>query len=211
MDEVVRAALEKWPNVPDVYGWLELDSRGRFRLRAGAVEPPVFETIGNAALASFIARNYLCDAGGRWYFQNGPQRVFVRLAATPWVFRLRGDEAPITQTGITAGRVDALIIDDRAAAILATNLGPGLIDDRDLDELTERLVTDAGRPLSDTEFEAWLGTPTDTTLRMRWQGGRLPVLAVPRARLGERFGYDPDPRPSATPTLSTLMRYDFRP
>ena len=28
VDEIVKAALKKWPNVPHCYGWLALDARG---------------------------------------------------------------------------------------------------------------------------------------------------------------------------------------
>ena len=28
MDDIVKAALKKWPNVPHCYGWLALDARG---------------------------------------------------------------------------------------------------------------------------------------------------------------------------------------
>ena len=40
MDEIVRAAMEKWPNVPDLYGWLALDGRGRFLLQGARVGNP---------------------------------------------------------------------------------------------------------------------------------------------------------------------------
>ena len=33
MDEIVKAALKKWPNVPDCYGWLALDARGDWYMR----------------------------------------------------------------------------------------------------------------------------------------------------------------------------------
>jgi hypothetical protein len=32
---------------------------------------------------NFIQRNYDHDAQGQWFFQNGPQRVYVELEATP--------------------------------------------------------------------------------------------------------------------------------
>ena len=80
MDAVVAQAMAKWPNVPAVYGWLALDRRGNWLIKR--------ERIANQALREFIARNYEADAAGRWYFQNGPQRVFVALDCTPYVFRL---------------------------------------------------------------------------------------------------------------------------
>ncbi|MBP7581842.1 MAG: DUF2946 family protein, partial [Vogesella sp.] len=33
MDALVLAAMDKWPNVPAVYGWLRLDARGQWWLR----------------------------------------------------------------------------------------------------------------------------------------------------------------------------------
>ena len=89
VDEIVLRAQAKWPGVPDVYGWLSLDRRGRWLLRNPVRE--IYEPIGNAALRQFIARNYARDARGRWFFQNGPQRVFVRLAYTPLVARAEGE------------------------------------------------------------------------------------------------------------------------
>ena len=60
MDEVVARSLAKWPNVPAVYGWLELDRRGNWLIKGSR--------IGNAALREFIARNYDADEHGRLYF-----------------------------------------------------------------------------------------------------------------------------------------------
>ena len=33
MDDLVRQAMVKWPNVPDCFGWLGLDSRGQWYMR----------------------------------------------------------------------------------------------------------------------------------------------------------------------------------
>jgi hypothetical protein len=38
MDEVVRAALKKWPNVPACYGWLALDARGDWYMRDDRIQ-----------------------------------------------------------------------------------------------------------------------------------------------------------------------------
>ncbi len=89
MDEQVKAALAKWPDVPDCTGWLALDARGRWRIgeaKAGPRQP-----ITHAAMIAFINRNY--GAHGRyWVFQNGPQRVYVELEYTPFVWRLVPNE-----------------------------------------------------------------------------------------------------------------------
>ena len=85
MDQAVIRALAKWPGVPAVYGWLALDERGNWLLRGASAGG--FGPIGNAALREFIGRNYARDPRGCWYFQNGPQRVYVRLACAPFVYR----------------------------------------------------------------------------------------------------------------------------
>jgi len=36
MDEIVKQALAKWPNVPHCTGWLLLDRRGQWRMRDDA-------------------------------------------------------------------------------------------------------------------------------------------------------------------------------
>lgn len=103
MDDIVRQALAKWPNVPHCTGWLLLDRRGDWRMRddaaqaAGALGSP----IRHAALIGFIARNYECDDSGQWFFQNGPQRVYVELAYTPWIVRLAQDDGATARLSLT--------------------------------------------------------------------------------------------------------------
>lgn len=94
MDDIVKAALRKWPNVPDCRGWLGLDARGDWYMRDAQVQAggPFPQSRGSRILhdklRAFIWRNYEADASGAWFFQNGPQRVYVELEAAPWVWRL---------------------------------------------------------------------------------------------------------------------------
>ena len=93
MDDLVKQAMAKWPNVPDCYGWLGLDERGHWYLRddaaqvAGTFQSGVPGSKGSLLkhdkLIEFIHRNYAPDSHGAWFFQNGPQRVYVELAVTP--------------------------------------------------------------------------------------------------------------------------------
>ena len=78
MDELVLQALERWPNVPAVRGWLRLDARGRWLIRqpASATEKHQFAPIVNPQMIEFINRNYVVDDAGA-YFQNGPQRYSI--------------------------------------------------------------------------------------------------------------------------------------
>ena len=122
MDPLVARAMAKWPNVPAVYGWLSLDRRGNWLIKG--------ERIANAALREFIGRNYAADSAGRWYFQNGPQRVFVRLAYTPWVVHYEGD-ALIDHCG-GAFSAQSFYVDEEGSVLAAGERGVALVDDRDL-------------------------------------------------------------------------------
>ena len=122
MDEIVARSMAKWPDVPDVYGWLALDRRGNWLLRG--------EKIGNQALRDFIGRNYQADARGCWFFQNGPQRVFVTLAYTPLVVRYEG-EAMVDHRG-RPFRPGQAFRDEEGSVLIAGEGAVGLLDDRDL-------------------------------------------------------------------------------
>jgi hypothetical protein len=128
MDEMVARSLAKWPNVPAVYGWLSLDRRGNFRIKG--------EKIANAALREFIARNYEADERGCWYFQNGPQRVFVTLAYTPLVVHYEGERL-IDHRGLPFN--GAMVYQDDEGSVLVEGGGQiALLDDRDLERYAHR-------------------------------------------------------------------------
>ncbi|HJY77820.1 MAG TPA: DUF2946 family protein [Burkholderiales bacterium] len=129
MDEIVARSLAKWPNVPAVYGWLSLDRRGNWLIKG--------QKISNAALREFIARNYEADARGRWYFQNGPQRVFVSLAYTPLVVRYEG-EGLVDHCGRPFLPAEALE-DDEGSVLFAGAGTVALLDDRDLGRFAEQM------------------------------------------------------------------------
>ena len=147
MDEIVKQAMAKWPNVPHVYGWLGLDRRANWLIKGDRISNPV--------VADFISRNYEHDTTGHWFFQNGPQRVFVALAYTPLIYRVRWDsdpKAPLrieAHTGMLAHRVDSAWIDDAGIVLLVTELGAGMMDDRDLDRLLPCFVDKTGAALAE--------------------------------------------------------------
>ena len=128
MDESVLRSMAKWPHVSDVYGWLSLDRRGNWLLQG--------ERIGNAALRDFISRNYASDARGCWYFQNGPQRVFVALAYTPLVLHFE-DETIYDHCG-RPFRSEQALLDEEGSVLMLGKSGIGLLDDRDLAGYEER-------------------------------------------------------------------------
>ena len=186
--------MAKWPDVPAVYGWLGLDRRGRWRLNG--------ELITNDAANRFIDRNYACDEAGRWFFQNGPQRVFVALEYAPFVYRLDDAGTFTAHTGRAAGAPLAASLDEEQNVTVVTGLGPGLVDDRDLDALSGRLASAAGEPLDDDTLEARLaaaaagGRPARLGLVREGEGGAVTALEfIPAAELPTRLGFVREPAP----------------
>jgi hypothetical protein len=141
MDDIVKQAMLKWPNVPDCYGWLGLDARGNWYMRdeqaqaqsafASGVPGAKGSLLKHEKLIEFIQRNYAADTDGQWYFQNGPQRVFIELEATPWVWRIDGGLCVSAHDGQTAHFVAAKV-DESGWLYLETNLGFGLVHTQDV-------------------------------------------------------------------------------
>jgi hypothetical protein len=149
MDEIVARSLARWPNVPAVYGWLELDRRGNWLIKG--------ERIGNAALREFIGRNYEADERGRWFFQNGPQRVYVKLAYTPLVVHYEGD-ALVDQCGRPFGQRKAYQ-DEEGSVLLEGERAIALLDDRDLGRFADS-AAELGR-IRRSEIERRFGFISD--------------------------------------------------
>jgi hypothetical protein len=143
VDAIVEAALRKWPNVPHCFGWLALDARGDWYMRderiqrAGPFPQLKGSRIAHEKLLGFIHRNYGCDADGAWFFQNGPQRVYVQLEAAPWIWRLAPADsatpfAITSHTGLGAGAVHDGWLDEHGRLFLRTALGTGLVHSQDM-------------------------------------------------------------------------------
>jgi len=160
MDEIVEAALRKWPNVPHCYGWLGLDARGNWYLRderaqaAGAFPAVKGSLIEHEKLRDFIARNYAHDAAGCWYFQNGPQRVYVELEAAPWIWRLhpKGDDVAVRSHTDRVAQISAALLDERGRLFLVSDEGLGIVHTADV-ELAARLVERGTWRPETTRFE----------------------------------------------------------
>jgi len=137
MDDLVLQAMVKWPNVPDCYGWLGLDARGDWYMRddqtqaQGTFTQSKGSRLSHEKLIGFIGRNYACDKHGQWYFQNGPQRVYVELEAAPFVWRLDEQFRPTAQTG-QMSTVEECLVDEVGRVYLATSLGLGLVHTLDV-------------------------------------------------------------------------------
>ncbi len=192
MDESAHKSLDKWPNVPHVYGWLALDARGHWLLRNPA--SGAFERIANTALRAYIARNYEADARGAWYFQNGPQRVFVRLERTPLVFRLESASL-VDHCGRSAGILRGAWLDEYGALLIAGERGAGVLDDRDLGAACGYIVDHHGAPLEEGPLTALLAGDRRFTAYLACGGARLALERINGAALAARFGFIPEPSP----------------
>ena len=170
MDDIVKAAMAKWPNVPNCFGWLGLDARGNWYMRddrvqaAGPFPQSKGSLLQHEKLIDFIQRNYAHDDEGQWYFQNGPQRVYVELESTPWIWRLQPDGRVLSHTGVEVQVLDSLL-DESGRLYLVTAGGLGLVHTADMG-----LAAD------------WV------------EAGRWAPTAVDHADLPKRFGFVRQPR-----------------
>ncbi|HEX7935103.1 MAG TPA: DUF2946 family protein [Paraburkholderia sp.] len=195
MDDIVRQALAKWPNVPSCTGWLMLDRRGNWRMRDEAAQasgsPGV--PVRHEALLGFINRNYDCDERGQWFFQNGPQRVYVELGYTPWVVRLSADADGALALQDQAGNAfeaSAVFADDHGGILFADDHG-GI------------LFADASTPpriavLHDHDLEVFADHAqlADDSLsgEFRWNNGVVLTLEpLRRDDVASRFGFVQSP------------------
>lgn len=175
MDDIVRQAMAKWPSVPHCYGWLALDARGNWYLRddlAQAAGPftlpsarqsdpkpsPLAPDIARRAaargdrlnhskLVEFIERNYEADDAGQWFFQNGPQRVYVELEVAPLIWRVDSspDFAVTSHTGLIACPQRCLV-DEQGRLYLQTAVGFGLVHSLDMTHAADAVVQGVWQP-----------------------------------------------------------------
>ncbi|KVZ80159.1 DUF2946 family protein [Burkholderia ubonensis] len=183
MDDIVRQALAKWPDVPHCTGWLLLDRRGDWRLRDDAAQAAgeLGAPLRHAALVAFIARNYEADEHGQWFFQNGPQRVYVELAYTPWIVRLAEQDGRLTLAD-QAGRPfepQEAWLDDAGGVLFRDAAAPprvAALHDHDLGLFADHADLDATPPV------------------LRWRADRaLPLGEITRADVPARFGFVASP------------------
>ena len=146
MDDIVKKAMAKWPNVPDCYGWLGLDARGNWYMRDDRAQAlGAFDSgtpgckgseLRHEKLIDFIARNYAADARGCWFFQNGPQRVFVELQTTPLVWRVQPDGSVQDHTGRSARVLNAWL-DELGHLYLEADTGFGQVHTQDMHQAAD--------------------------------------------------------------------------
>lgn len=184
MDQSVLDAQIRWPDVPAAYGWLSLSARGEWRLHplGDADLGGLGEGITNIQILSFFGRNYASEPTGEWFFQNGPQRVYVRLDAAPFVVRLDPTlGALVSHNGQVIEHVTQWLLDEDGQIYAQTNLGPARIDDRDLGLLADLLMTAHAQSLLEALEQSDLTQTPATGLDFFDPTGGFKALAQPSA------------------------------
>lgn len=199
MDEIVKQAMAKWPNVPHCYGWLALDARGNWRMRDERAQALKLagDKITNPALLGFINRNYTHDEKGRWYFQNGPQRVYINLEATPYIARTEPGQGFVLHTGEPLAGIDGAWMTEDGHLLLKYREKVAFVDDRDMVHCLPllRMGEDAA---SDEQLLTWLHQPTiAAALVLDYAGQHLTVQHIARDKLAAQFGFVATPQPDA--------------
>jgi len=190
MDEIVKQGMAKWPNVPSVYGWLSLDRRGNWLIKG--------ERITNPIVADFIGRNYEHDEKGRWFFQNGPQRVFISLDYPPYVYRLIWDSTPNavphleTHTKRAVTEIHGVWIDEAGVVLIESEHGIGLVDDRDLERLLAGFTDVGGNAQNEDTIAAaieQLQSGVAANRAFSHRGNLETVSPMTAAEVPERFDF----------------------
>ena len=198
MDEQVLKSLIKWPNIPHCFGWLALDRRGQWRMRDEYAQTNQLpgNVIQHVALNEFISRNYAHDSLGRYFFQNGPQRVFISLDATPWIARMIPSESGpqlSTQCG-TEIKPHGALSDEKGNIYITGSIPQSLSDQIDstvftqTESLSIALLHDHDLDLFSDQSQA---EEDACSFRGSWQwdGKDLPIEPIHSAELAGRFHF----------------------
>lgn len=198
MDEQVLRSLIKWPNVPHCFGWLALDRRGQWRMRDEFAQANQLagSVIQHAALNEFISRNYACDSLGRYFFQNGPQRVFITLDATPWIARIipsKNGPQLLTQCG-TEIKPQGALSDEKGNIYISGLIAQSLSDQIDGTAFTKtELLSVALLHDHDLDLFSNQSKVIEDACSFRgswqWDGKDLPIEPIHSAELSERFHF----------------------
>ncbi|OGB25412.1 MAG: hypothetical protein A3I66_15270 [Burkholderiales bacterium RIFCSPLOWO2_02_FULL_57_36] len=201
MDDIVKQAMAKWPNVPHCHGWLALDARGGWRMRDEQAQARDLsgDKIANATLLGFINRNYTHDDQGRWYFQNGPQRVYVDLEATPYIAHTDPAQGFVLHTGEPMPSIDAAWLTESGQLVLKSADKIAMLDDRDMAQCLSQLRMD-GIAVTDEQLLEWLAGESATVKNLSLSLGNnaLPVQRIRRDDLAAQFKFVPRPLADST-------------
>jgi hypothetical protein len=202
MDEQVIRSLIKWPNVPDCYGWLALDRRGKWRMRDEFTQQNSLpgQVIKHQTLNEFISRNYARDTQGKYFFQNGPQRVFITLDATPWIVRMIPSDQGVKLLTQCQNQIEptSALSDEKGNIYIVGNITQAVYEDSDRAQF--KLQTNESIALlhdHDLDLFSELATLQEEACSFggswRWQGKQLALDPIHSSELANRFDYTAKP------------------
>ena len=153
----------------------------------------------------FIARNYACDTKGRYFFQNGPQRVFITLDATPWIVRIIPTDAePNLLTQCQSSFKPQGALSDESGNIYITGLVKNTVDESVDAENTSNDFIQIECPSiallhdHDLDFFADLAKLREEACSFggswSWHGETLPLDPIHSDELSERFSFVKKPK-----------------
>jgi hypothetical protein len=196
----------KWPNVPDCYGWLALDRRGQWRMRDEFTQKNNLpgQVIQHAALNDFIVRNYACDEVGRYFFQNGPQRVFITLDATPWIARIIPSDTGTHLTNQCHQTMEptAALSDEKGNIYIVGTVNQTIYGGNKND--SNQFVKRDGQIVAllhdhDLDYFSGLAKLREEACSFggswTWQGEQLPLDPIHSEELASRFNFKAKPQP----------------
>ena len=198
MDEQVIRSLIKWPDVPDCYGWLALDRRGQWRMRDEFTQQNNLpgQVIKHQSLNEFISRNYARDTQGKYFFQNGPQRVFITLEATPWIVRMIPSDQGVKLLTQCQSPIEptAALSDENGNIYIVGNIAQAVYEESDRSQFKLQ-TTESIALLHDHDLDLFseLATLKEEACSFggswSWHGKQLPLDAIHSSELANRFNY----------------------
>ena len=142
MDEVVIRAMAKWPG-----------RAGRLRMAVPRPSRRVEAEVGRRSRTAPWSRSSTATthrtataAGSSRTARNGCTSTW---STRHWVYSLSGRGALVTHTGRECGAIESAWLDEAGTMILVGEPGPGIVDDRDLLALSDRLAGENGGPVDD--------------------------------------------------------------
>ena len=156
--------------------------------------------IQHTALNEFISRNYAYDSLGRYFFQNGPQRVFITLDATPWVARIipiKGGLQLLNQCGEEIKPQSAL--SDEKGNVYITGLITQSLSDKIDNTIFTRTALPSVALLHDHDLDLFSeqSKVQEDACSFRgswlWDGIELPIEPIHSIELSERFHFVKSP------------------
>jgi hypothetical protein len=170
MDDIVKAAMAKWPDVPDCYGWLALDARGNWRMRDARCQ--ALESAGRHHPPSKLVKLYQSELSAR---RQRPMVLPEWPAAS--VCGSGGDTVyrPHFRCRIYSAyreilpQPDAGFFNSEGNLILQSNKILAQLDDRDLAEVSSQLYEN-NQLLDDNDLMDWLNQTNQADCNDNWFG-----------------------------------------